>query len=226
MELEGPAMQPVEQQLAHTQQQLQQAQAQLAAVHQSNSELANAVGALQQQFASLLPTLHASAAHAPAPIKIIKPVPPVPFHGHDDKQHQIEPWLFSLNSYFRALQINDDQQRISYATCLLQGHAAQWFRLQCLRTSDSQPYRTWAEMEAALEKQFKPVNLEKRARDRLAELRQQTSVRRYLEQFTTLCLEIPDLHPTEQFHRFIHGLKPHVRRELELQDPKTFDEAA
>jgi hypothetical protein len=70
-----------------------------------------------------------------------------------------------------------------------------------------------------------PVNSEKRARDRLAALRQTTSVRRYIQEFTDLCLGIPDLHASEQFHRFVQGLKANIRREVELQDPMTFEEA-
>jgi hypothetical protein len=129
-----------------------------------------------------------------------------------------------VEQYFRTLRVDDDTTRIEFTATLLKEHAALWYRLQCLR-HDGHPYATWDEFRTALKQTFTPVNQEKRARDRLASLRQTTSAQRYIQEFTSLCLEISDLHSTEQLDRFVRGLKPHVRREVELRDPKTFDEA-
>lgn len=199
-----PGLVPAED-LAFAQQQLANAQAQINAL----------VGQLAAQ----------AAAPPPPPPNGIKPALPAPFKGSDEKHVQVQSWLFSLNCYFRAVNVVSERQKIDYAVCLLQGHAAQWYRLQSLRAPDSEPYASWDEFQDALEKQFMPVNFEKRARDRLAALKQVTSVQRYIKEFTDICLEIPDLHSSEQFHRFVQGLKPNVRREVELQDPLTFNEA-
>ena len=182
----------------------------------------------QQQLAAAqvqVNTLLAALTAAQAPQSGSKLAQPAPFRGSDEKHVQVQAWLFSLDCYFRAANIVSDRQKINFAVCLLQGHAAQWYRLQCVRAPEDEPFTTWDDLKAALEKQFKPVNCEKRARDRLAALKQVTSVNRYIQEFTNVCLQIPDLHSSEQYYRFLQGLKSNVRREVELQNPETFDEA-
>jgi hypothetical protein len=208
-----------EDQLLFAQQQIVEAQAQINAL---NAQLA----AAQQAAQAAQEAAPAAPAAPPPPPHGAKLALPAPFRGSDEKHVQVQAWLFSLNLYFRAAGIVSERQKIDYAVCLFQGHASQWYRLQCLRSTTGEPYDTWDDLQQALEKQFTPVNSEKRARDRLATLRQTTSVRRYIQDFTNTCLEIPDLHPTEQYHRFVQGLKSDVRRELELHDLKDFDEAA
>jgi hypothetical protein len=182
----------------------------------------------QGQIASLMTQLNSqqTAPATPRPAQNgAKLAQPAPFRGSSDKRVLVQDWLFSLNCYFKAANIVSERERINYAVCLFQDHAAQWYRLQCLRAPDGEPYDSWDDLQDALEKQFMPVNFEKRARDQLAALKQTTSVRRYVQEFTNLCLNVPDLHPSEQFHRFVQGLKANVRREVELQDPLTFEEA-
>jgi hypothetical protein len=81
----------------------------------------------------------------------------------------------------------------------------------------------------ALKRQFEPVNSEKLARDKLAALRQERSARDYIHQFRTLVLEIPNISPEEVMDRFTRGLKPNIRKEIELRpssgQPFGFDEA-
>ncbi|KAJ9514787.1 hypothetical protein QJQ45_028458, partial [Haematococcus lacustris] len=113
-----------------------------------------------------------------------------------------------------------DAQRIVYVATLLSGHALLWYR------SSVSSFTSWTCFVAAFERQFAPVNRLRHARDRLAALTQTSSVRRYLGEFTALCLEVTDLSPAEQLDRFIRGLKPSVRRELELREPTSFSEAS
>jgi len=156
----------------------------------------------------------------------IKPIKPEIFEGLTEKRLHVDTWLFQINQYYDLVKVTDESTRIRYAASLLKGNASLWYQLQCVRSSTSEAFSTWNEFQEALRKQFTPVNWEKRARDQLIDLRQTGSVRRYLEIFTTLCLHIKDLHPTEQLHKFIHGLKPFVRCEVELRSPQTFEDAA
>jgi hypothetical protein len=126
-----------------------------------------------------------------------------------------------MDLYYHLTGIPPEQQ-VAFAASLLSGHAALWYRLQTLRADDI-PFATWAQLKEALRKQFNHV---RRARDRLAALHQTGSVRKYITAFSALSLEIPDLTPVEQLDRFIRGLKPAVRREVEIRAPGTFEEAA
>ncbi|KAJ9509550.1 hypothetical protein QJQ45_001994 [Haematococcus lacustris] len=128
-------------------------------------------------------------------------------------------WLFAVDLFFTISELTD-AQRIVYVATLLSGHALLWYR------SSVSSFTSWTCFVAAFERQFAPVNRLRHARDRLAALTQTSSVRRYLGEFTALCLEVTDLSPAEQLDRFIRGLKPSVRRELELREPTSFSEAS
>lgn len=203
---------------------------QLVLAQQENGALRQRV---QQYEAALAHAEAARTAHAEAvavPIaaapavalrtKSLKCKTPDAFKGQD-----VDGFLFRLNNYYALMGVNDDMDKVFFAASLLRDTADLWYRLLAVRAPDNIPFHSWAAMQDAMLKQFTPVNHVRRARDRLAELRQTTSVRRYIDTFSSLCLEIPDLHPSEQLYRFIHGLKPHVRRELDIRHPANLNDA-
>ncbi|KAJ9525206.1 hypothetical protein QJQ45_020746, partial [Haematococcus lacustris] len=143
--------------------------------------------------------------------------PPATFSG--SRTTDVAAWLFAVDLFFTISELTD-AQRIVYVATLLSGHALLWYR------SSVGSFTSWTCFVAAFERQFAPVNRLRHARDRLAALTQTSSVRRYLGEFTALCLEVTDLSPAEQLDRFIRGLKPSVRRELELREPTSFSEAS
>ena len=81
---------------------------------------------------------------------------------------------------------------------------------------------TWQDFKSFLIGAFQPINPVKLARDKLSTLRQTTSVQAYFYQFQTLSMEIPGLSGEESTDRFIRGLKPHIRQEIELRGLTTF----
>lgn len=74
--------------------------------------------------------------------------------------------------------------------------------------------------------QFRSINAEKTARDRLASLRQIYSVEAYTHAFRNLALEIPGMREEEKLDKYLRDLKNDIRIQVELQDPKSLDEAA
>ncbi|KAJ9508984.1 hypothetical protein QJQ45_028315, partial [Haematococcus lacustris] len=194
------------------------------------SEQQATIQRLEQQLAqlSLQQTTPAAPAPAPAPAPPPTPAPapqqrmprtnpPATFSG--SRTTDVAAWLFAVDLFFTISELTD-AQRIVYVATLLSGHALLWYR------SSVSSFTSWTCFVAAFERQFAPVNRLRHARDRLAALTQTSSVRRYLGEFTALCLEVTDLSPAEQLDRFIRGLKPSVRRELELREPTSFSEAS
>ncbi|KAJ9509188.1 hypothetical protein QJQ45_001677 [Haematococcus lacustris] len=194
------------------------------------SEQQATIQRLEQQLAqlSLQQTTPAAPAPAPAPAPPPTPAPapqqrmpranpPATFSG--SRTTDVAAWLFAVDLFFTISELTD-AQRIVYVATLLSGHALLWYR------SSVSSFTSWTRFVAAFERQFAPVNRLRHARDRLAALTQTSSVRRYLGEFTALCLEVTDLSPAEQLDRFIRGLKPSVRRELELREPTSFSEAS
>ena len=169
----------------------------------------------------------ATAAPPPAPPPSLvtpKPALPDPFSGESLRATTLDDWIFGMELYFGITSVPADKQ-VLYAATLLTGHARLWYRLQAVRSSGPVPFSSWSDFVTALKQQCTPVNQHRRARDRLAAMHQTTSVRKYSSEFMAVCLEVPDLSDAEQLDRFIRGLKPDVRREVELRNPTSFAEA-
>lgn len=196
------------------QQQLEELRGQFLNLHAEHSAVLQTLQSQQQQ-----PPLLQQKQSIGSP----KPIRPPTFKGDVTKGGKVEDWLYQLNSYLGLTNVTDDKFKIQFAASLLEEHAARWYRLQ---TQNGFSFPNWEDFQKALLEFFKPVNALKVARDRLAALVQKDSVRNYVQRFTELCLEIPDLGETEQLDRFVRGLRVEVRREVDLHDPKTFNEAA
>lgn len=156
----------------------------------------------------------------------LKPAKPENFNGKESGE--AENWLFQFQQYFRAVHVNNEAEQVLYAASFLRGPAETWWRSHNLLVDagEAQAINTWAAFSAALLETFRPVNAKKIARDRLAMLRQVDSVQGYTYEFRLIALEIPGLTDEEKLDRYVRGLKPATRREVEVRDPTTFDEAA
>jgi hypothetical protein len=136
---------------------------------------------------------------------------------------KVEEWLFSIGLCFKALHV-PETDRITLAAAVLRGSALTWWR-SVAGAPNSTPPTVWEEFGKAITRAFGTVNPVRSARDKLAALRQTTSVSSYANTFRNLALEIPDFHESEKLDRFIRGLKPQTQREVILRDPSTFEEA-
>jgi hypothetical protein len=83
----------------------------------------------------------------------------------------------------------------------------------------------WEFLHAAMRQHFASPNEDHRLQDEWANLGQQRSVFEYMSVLTALVMRIPGLSQVQILDNFIHGLKPKTKIEVELQDPKSPDEA-
>ena len=132
-------------------------------------------------------------------------------------------WLFGVEQYLKFQEI-PESLHVSYAATLLRGTAMSLWRYTSeLANNGGQALpTTWPDFKSFLIGAFQPINPVKLARDKLSTLRQTTSVQAYFYQFQTLSMEIPGLSGEESTDRFIRGLKPHIRQEIELRGLTTF----
>ena len=70
-----------------------------------------------------------------------------------------------------------------------------------------------------------PPNEDHRLQDEWANLKQYETIFEYVSGLTALAMRIPGLSQTQILDKFIRGLKPKTRIEVELRDPKTPNEA-
>src|SRR5437667_8483100 len=72
---------------------------------------------------------------------------------------------------------------------------------------------------------FAPPNEDRCLQDEWVNLKQFGTVFEYMSVLTALAMGIPGLSQTQILDKFIRGLKPKTRIEVELRDPRTTDEA-
>jgi hypothetical protein len=180
--------------------------------------------ALQQRVAQLEGGQHAPSTARDSPADLQGLTQPSPFSGEADEDPTS--WLFSCNMYFDLLAA-DSGRRVRMAASMLRGPALLWWRMhhQSVEKGECTLITEWDEFGRALQQQFSPVNPTTTARNRLYSLVQRSSVPAYADEFRRLVLRIPDLSAEEQVHRFINGLKPHIRTHVALRDPTTLDQA-
>ena len=103
----------------------------------------------------------------------------------------------------------------------MRGNAVVWYREASMAGEDLD---TWNQFKEGIMAQFAVVNCVARAREALYEIQQKGSVAEYVGRFRNLAVQVEDLNDAEKRHCFLRGLKPNVRREVELKDPGSFHE--
>lgn len=202
----------VAQQVQHNSTQLQQQIAQLTA---TNQQLSAQVNQLQNGQ---------NGGQHTASDGRIKLNKPKQFDGSFKEDPTV--WLFQLEQYLQCSNV-PQQQRVLVAASYLDKKAAVWWQ-SLVRNQINDPLGasvTWEVFSSGLIQTFKPVNSKKIARDKLAQLVQESSVSRYNFEFNQLCIEINDLGEAEKLDKYIRGLKRDVRIEVELIEPQNLAEA-
>ncbi len=187
----------------------------------------------EQQLAELQQQLHAALAanaalqqqqqqppHAPqqnALAQAVLKLPPEQWSGSLGDRKHLEDWLFSVNERFDLLHPPPSElDKIRYAGNLLTGAARKWYRTKAplLRLADV----TYAHFVEALCSRFAPFNRVNNVRERLLNLEQTSSVAAYSNTFTELMLELDDISAADALFRYIHGLKPHIRKLVKMRE--------
>jgi len=150
-----------------------------------------------------------------------------PFVGK--KGEDLTAWLFQAEEQFALLNITDDDLRIRIAGMAFRGAAKTWYHsVRSDTLPEAERLSQWGPFKASLIEQFSPVDPVKTARDQLADLRQEGSVREYTSRFRHLCTIINNISEAEKLDRYVRGLKIRTRREIELREPpvQTFTDAS
>ncbi|KAL0305164.1 UNVERIFIED_CONTAM: hypothetical protein Scaly_2994900 [Sesamum calycinum] len=104
---------------------------------------------------------------------------------------EVENFLFDMEQYFLAANVEDEARKVSTATMYLTGDAKLWWRTK------------YAEIQPT--------------RRALRKLEHTGSVRDYVKTFSALMLDIRDMSEKDKLFTFMEGLKPWARLELQRQ---------
>jgi hypothetical protein len=190
-------------------------------------EAAHQVNALQEQLAAAqnirVPPHPPAVADVELPRALRLPALDT-FEGKTGED--LEAFLFQLQEYLETAGVKDDALRVRVAGMALRGAAKTWYTyVRSPYTPPSEQVKTYDEFLSGIKAHFTPIDPVKIARDQLAELKQTGSVRDYTAIFRQLNTRIPKMSEDERLDRYVRGLKPFTRKEVEVREPATYDEA-
>ncbi|PKI43756.1 hypothetical protein CRG98_035862, partial [Punica granatum] len=126
----------------------------------------------------------------------------------------VDNFIWSMETYFRATEVEDDVVRVGMVSMYLVDVALLWWRRRYDDRSGNTA-NTWEEFKVEFRQQFYPEYAEDEARAKLRRLEHKGELREYVRQFTELMLQIPSLTDKEAFFQFMDGLKPWAKQELQ-----------
>jgi hypothetical protein len=214
------ALLQLQQQFLQARQEQMQQQQQLQQLMAANQRLQERLVATETKTSE---PLHAVVSSALA--KTIAPAKPDTFNGTASRRTPADVWLFGLETFFTATQIQHPEQRISFAAAQLRDSAATWWRKML---HDKVEINTWQQFKDAFVKQFIPVASKDTARSTLHEMKQdRRSIVSYCDAFTQslLQLESGDMSAEDQLFLFKRGLNKDIAAHLAIMRPKTLEEA-
>lgn len=180
----------------------------------NESSLTSAVTAAfhQLQANAMTSTMGTRSEKLPLPDK---------FRGQRDPSVVLS-FLYAARTYVELRFPADNNKQVSQAALLLADTALTWWRTLAGRTA----IETFTDFEEAVKAEYVPANHERMVRDRLATLDQQNkTVAEYTGAFKDLMLQLPSLQDAEALDKYLRGLRPRTRREVEWKQPRTLAEA-
>ena len=142
------------------------------------------------------------------------------FTGEICDQQVVDAWLRSIERYQEFCKW-DSEKTVTFAVTYLRDYADTWFR--SLEEVNDAP-TTWDDFKDVFNQRFRPDNAYDLARDKLVELRQTSTIKDYVQQFTSTIIMIPEIHHLECYDKFMRGLKPvHDQLFAELRAVKVAD---
>ena len=137
-------------------------------------------------------------------------------------------WFESAKTYLAAARIEwESLSAVSFLAAHFEGDLAKWWTFR-VNAHDGDAF---AGLTSASELQTVAMSFhaerapDEDARDKISKLTQRGSVLSYAHRLQELLLHLPDRTEGDKVHNFTSGLKPKVKTEVVLKNPKTLDEA-
>ncbi|KAL0367187.1 UNVERIFIED_CONTAM: hypothetical protein Sradi_3608800 [Sesamum radiatum] len=128
---------------------------------------------------------------------------------------EVENFLFDMEQYFLAANVEDEVRKVSTATMYLTGDAKLWWRTKYSEIQANQVRMdTWAFLRVTIRVQFFPENVECNARRALRKLEHTGSMKDFVKSFSMLMLDIRNMLEKDKLFTFMEDLKPWARLEL------------
>ena len=144
------------------------------------------------------------------------------FHGNEDEN--ITNWIYNIESIFSISNINDDKEKVSYAKTYLRKIALTNYKA----FESSKNYNvSWEDFKNHMYNKYRPLHHEETLRIKLREMKmdKSESIRNFINKFQQCIFEINNMSEKDKIFYFTTALQERTRIHLQLQSPKTLEEA-
>lgn len=149
------------------------------------------------------------------------------FFGEFTTSDKLNSWFYSLDKYFKILEISESK-KVRIARTYLRGPAVKWYRdfKQYCRTCGVN-YHDYHHFERSLRRKFQDQSQSADLNTRLNTIIQEHDVESYSKEFDDLVNLLPTDYFNEQslVHRYILGLNEQIRLEVSDKKPDTLIDA-
>ena len=181
--------------------------------HLMFQELHNQLSAQKDMVAQLQMKQSASTSSS------LKPPKPDTFDGRN-----CDTFIYSMSKLFSFHGETDSERKVSLAVTYLRGSALRWYK--CAEQQDSNGLlQQWPAFVEALKAFFEANNTQTLVRNKLANLKQLTSVARYNDAYNSLIIEVLDVDSRSKLDLYMRGLKPNVALHVTLKEPTDLETA-
>ncbi|XP_015166051.1 uncharacterized protein [Solanum tuberosum] len=193
-------------------------------------KLTEALSSLHREFETLKRRVDETAtAGVAGPVTVretrIEAPKPKEFRGERNAQ-DVENFLWQMDAYFEHVCMASEAAKIRTAAMYLSNTAMLWWRR---KKADMErgvcSIDDWEQFKGELKRQFYPQNVVHEARRKLRELKQTSSIRDYVKEFTRLTLQISSLTSEDLLFYFLDGLQNWAKQELQRRQVRDVDEA-
>ena len=143
------------------------------------------------------------------------------FTGRPDAKPNIGDWLYQSKKIMDLAKYTDAQM-VAIGTNHLKDLAAQDY---ILHEKTYGIHKSWSEFSEFMTKRYTPINQNQIIRRKINNLFQITSIKDFYNDFRILTLQTTDMNEAEKLSAFINGMKPDIRKYVNMQLPKTLEKA-
>ena len=143
------------------------------------------------------------------------------FSGRPDANPNIGDWLFQSKKIMDLARYTDSQM-VAVGTNHLKDLAAQDY---ILHEKMYGIHKSWSEFAEFMTKRYTPANHNHIIRGKIKSLVQITSIKDYYNEFRMLALQATDMNEAEKLNAFVNGMKPDIRKYVNMQLPKSLENA-
>ena len=145
----------------------------------------------------------------------------VPHKYAGGEVEDLEAWVFKMERIFRKTGAKEEETKLDLACEGLEGVAFQYFQVQF----KAGKLMSWEQLVGELKRRFNHLKSPIQLRLKLMDMKVDTSLEKYVNDFLEIVNRIPDMSEPERIVAFVKGLPARLQKKLLQEKPEGLDEA-